>query len=454
MRATICAMRALSALALACLTLVAAGCGASSPTGLASAANLGAAAAQLVPPDALALVSVDTDQSSQQWQHLDALTRGLAARDELLQKLRGALARRGLEYDRDVKPAVGSELDLAVLKIENGTAEAIALTKPDEESKLRALASKFDQGSEHYTVQQIGDWSIVADSADAFAAVRSAESRRSLADTNEYAAARAQLDGNTLARAYVARGALASLPADAKSLLGGASPAWTAAKVDVGSDTVHASAAVAGDVGPAPYSSTLLRDVPSGAILALSFKNAAGLVRQLTVLNAGSLPLRQLAPLLTGEGVVYVRPAGIVPEVAVELAPADPRAALVRARSILSSAAGALGPLKLSARLSAGKLVISDSPAAVDSLRGGPKLVDDPTFRHALEAAGTPPRTGGLVYADVAQLAPFLQLVAQATGGETVDPALTDTLSDVGALVAWASRAGGVSHFDLWAQRR
>ena len=447
------AMRALVAVALASLTIVLAGCGGSSSTGSASAGNLGADAANLVPADALAFVSLDTDQSSQQWQQLDALTQGLAVRTKVLQQLNAALAKHGLSYDKDVKPALGKELDVAVLKVEAGNPEVVAFAQPADDSKLSALASKFDEGTEHYTVEKIGGWSVVADSEDAFAAVRATQGGRSLGDTGGYTAAQSQVSGSAIARAYLAPGAFTAL-AKNLSLGANAAPAWAAAKVDVGSDTVRASALAAGKIVPAPYTPRLLRDVPSGAALAVSFKGSAQLAQALRAAQTKMLPLRQLAPLLTGEGVLYVRANGLVPEVAVELAPTDPQAALARARAVLSSAAGRLGPLQLTAQLSNGKLGIADSPAAVSALRGGAKLVDDAAFKDALEAAGAPKLRSALVYADVAQLAPFLQLAAQAAGGKPLDPTVTDTLNHIGPLVAWATRSGTSSRFELWAKRR
>src|SRR5436190_1405072 len=127
MRATILAMRLLIAAAFAALVVVVGGCGGTASTGSTADPALGSDAAQLVPPDAL------------------------------------------------------------------------------------ALASKFDQGSEHYTVQEIGGWSVVADSADAFAGVRSAQGGRSLGDTSAYSSAQSQVAGAATARLYVASGAFAQL---------------------------------------------------------------------------------------------------------------------------------------------------------------------------------------------------------------------------------------------------
>jgi len=59
-------MRIFAAVSFTVLSIVAAGCGGSS-SGVASGAALGTGAANLVPADACAFASVDTDLGSQQW---------------------------------------------------------------------------------------------------------------------------------------------------------------------------------------------------------------------------------------------------------------------------------------------------------------------------------------------------------------------------------------------------
>ena len=106
-------MRALIAVALSSLLLVAAGCGGGGSTGVASGATLGTDAAQLVPPDAVAFVSVDTNLDSAQWQRVDDLTKSFPARAKLLDTISSELQKRGLTWKDDIAPALGDELDLA-----------------------------------------------------------------------------------------------------------------------------------------------------------------------------------------------------------------------------------------------------------------------------------------------------------------------------------------------------
>ena len=168
-------MRAMRAAALAALVLVLAGCGSAASQ---TSSNLTTDAASLVPPNAEAFVNVDTNFDSQQWQ---------AVAD---------LAGPKLELSQ-LKAAAGDALSLAVLP--DGP---VAFAKPNDEAKLRELASKFDKGGEHYTVQSIRGWSVVADSQKVFDQVKATGSGKSLADDATFRAAEATLSGTSLATAF------------------------------------------------------------------------------------------------------------------------------------------------------------------------------------------------------------------------------------------------------------
>src|SRR6266480_5404965 len=174
---------ALAALALG-LVLVATGCGSSTA---ATGTSSGTDAASLVPASALAYVSADANLDSQSWQVVTDLFGPLDSK---------------LDYKRDIQPAPGDRANLAVLGVDNGKPEAVAIVKPTDVAKLEALAKKFDQGTEHYTVEQIGGWSVVADSAEAFRAVRDAAAGNSLADNAEFKSAISQVGDSGFVTAY------------------------------------------------------------------------------------------------------------------------------------------------------------------------------------------------------------------------------------------------------------
>jgi hypothetical protein len=442
------AMRAFVAAALVLLVLVVAGCGGGGSAGLARGASLGSDASQLVPPDASAFAAVDTNLTSAQWQRVDDLTKSFPARAKLLDDIRNELQKRSLTWKADVAPALGAEVDLAVFGT-GGKAEYVAFAKPDDVAKLRALATKLSTGADQYTVEQIGGWSVVADSKDLFDRVRAAQSGRSLADVAAFTAAWSRVGGDSLARAYVSGDAIASK----SSSPGEAKADWFAARVAADGNALRLDIAKHPRVATAaPTKQTLLGDVPSGATLAVAFHGEGDLLKGLSSTKLAVRVLKQLAPVLTGDGVLYVRPSGLIPDLALEVTPKDPQAALAAAKTLLQSLTGKLGLVPLTAELSGNKLVIADGPSASAALRGGSKLVDDATYRDAVKSAGVPAQTSFLVYADVTQLTPFIQLVAQALGKHSPDQAYADNLAHVGTLVAWGSKSGGVTGLHAWVQ--
>ncbi len=452
------AMRvAIAALATA-LLLVASACGSgTAPT----SANLGRAAA-LVPPDAIAFVTVDGNLDSQQWRRLDDLTRGLRVRTRVLDQVRKALRTVQLDFDEDVRPAIGDELDVAVLGSEDGQPEAIVLTQPKDEAKLRSLVAAYDEHAEGYRVERIGDWSVVADSPETFQKVRAAESGRSLADVQWFHDASDRLTGDAVARAYASGAALRSLPAEAGGLIRAAgSPRWVAARLEAEQDAVRLELQ-AGSLSPAPavYRPRLLRDVPSGAVLAVSFKDLDGPLGRVAadpalrdslreVERYLGVPLARLAPALRGEGAFYVLPGDLVPipVFALEVESPNPQAAVGSLRLFaaqLRAKTGNVLPLRV-ARYGS-RVVLTDAPATLGT--SGGSLLDDQSFKDALAAAGAPDEVTFLAYADVHRLAPILQTVRQLLSRGTASPAGTQDLDRFGALVAFGARSGSTSRFE------
>src|SRR5439155_15410859 len=105
---------------------------------------------------------------------------------------------------------------------------------------------------------------VVADSQDVFAAVRAAQSGKSLADEANFRAAEDTLKGNSLATAFIKGQSLKAL----------GSAKWFAARLTGDANALELNVQ-AQSLKPAPavYRPTLLRDVPSGAIAAVSFKD-------------------------------------------------------------------------------------------------------------------------------------------------------------------------------------
>lgn len=419
---------AVAALALG-LLLVAAGCGNSS----AAVATSSTDAASFVPASALAYVSADSNLDSSSWQ--------------LIRDVFGPLD-LGSTSKSDISAALGDRVNLAVLGIDNGKPDAVALVHPSDEAKLGAFAKKFDSGDEHYTVQKIGGWSVVADSAAAFQSVRDAGSGNSLADNGAFKSELAQVGDSGFATAYVAGSAVQQLPAKLQSLVRIAgSPQWLAARVDAGNHELRLRARVAGAKGPAAYKPALLQDVPSGAIAAVSFKN----LNQLAARLKAEPTLRAMLPSyldslssLGGEGVLYLLPGALLPVVTLELKANQPAAA-AKAFSRLAARGAKLLPLRVERHGS--KVVLTN--AAAGTSQGSGSLTQDQPFKDALAAADVPDEVTWLAYADVQRLAPILQALASLQANAQSKAPDTTKLDKFDTLVAFGARSGSTSRLEL-----
>ncbi len=419
---------ALAALALG-LVLVAAGCGNSTA---ATQTSSGTDAASLVPASALAYVSVDANLDSQSWQVVSDLVGPIGT---------------NVDYKRDIQPALGDRVNLAVLGVANGKPDAVAIVKPTDVAKLQALAKKFDQGTEHYTVENIGGWSVVADSAAAFQAVRDANTGSSLADSADFKSAMSQVGGDAFATAYASGSGAEQLPAKLRALVRVAgSPRWVAARITADKSALHLDARAAGASTPAAYKPALLSDVPSGAILAVSFKDVNQLLARIQAeptLRAALPPFLSGLSSLGGEGVLYLLPGTLLPVVTLELQPRDPGAAMKSLRALAAKAAKVL-PLHVERH--GNKVLLTNAAAGVSP--GSGSLVEDQPFKDALAAADAPAEVTWLAYADIQRLTPILQALASLTGKGQTKPSVTPKLEKFGTLVAFGARSGSMSRLD------
>ncbi len=416
---------AIAALALG-LVLVAAGCGSGTA---ATSPSSGTDAASFVPASALAYVSADANLDSESWQ--------------IVKDLFGPIG-GGVDYKNDIKPALGDRVNLAVLRVDNGKPEAVALVKPTDDAKLAALAKKFDRGTEHYTVEKIGGWSVVADSAENFQAVRNADSGNALADSPDFKSAMSQVGAAGFATAYASASGVQQLPPKLRALVRVAgSPRWAAAGINVDKHAVHLETRAVGGSTPPAYQPALLRDVPSGAILAVSFKDVNQLLARIQAeptLRASIPPLVTGLRSLGGEGVLYLLQGTLLPVVTLEVQPADPAAAATSLRALAAKAERVL-PLRVERR--GKKVLLTNAPPGFSP--GSASLVDDQPFKDALAAADVPAKVTWLAYADIQRLGPILQALASLTGKGQTKPSTTVKLEKFGTLVAFGAKNSGSS---------
>src|SRR5215210_6710696 len=186
-------MRTFAAIAATLLLAALAGCGGSEETTAASAADA-------VPAAAAAYLSVQSDLDSAQWDQVDELLGRFPDGDRALPGLRAALAGKGLDWERDVEPALGSTVEFVWLDFEDNGEDVVALTQPDDDDKLRALADKVGDPA---VVGEVGDWSAVARSRALIDRYRDALDDGKLADENRFSELTADLPDDALATFYV-----------------------------------------------------------------------------------------------------------------------------------------------------------------------------------------------------------------------------------------------------------
>ena len=85
-----------------------------------------------------------TDPASSQWAKADELLGHFPGRERLLAEARKDLLDDGLTWERDVKPALGAELDLALLDFNDADHNYVFFTKPKDQAKFDHLLETGD----------------------------------------------------------------------------------------------------------------------------------------------------------------------------------------------------------------------------------------------------------------------------------------------------------------------
>jgi hypothetical protein len=430
--------------------------------------------ASLAPADALAYATVTTDEGSEQWQQAASLLERIPGlRDGLTGSVASGLKDRGIDWNADVRPALGAELVVVATADE----QPIVLVRPDDESKLEALLGSSDTT---YVRGTVDDWQAVAQSQKALDTYRTALASGTLEGVERFTDGFGALPADSLARAWVDTGRLSK---DLGRVVGEAS-----SQVDLGLDWLAAALSARDEGmlltvamrtpggGDTRYEPKLFARVPADAVAALSFGGTQGLLDRVQgsvpvdelskqVQRFTGVPLERLVDALSGEGALYVRPGAKLPEVTLVLAPpdADKTWATLNdlARRLAEQAKGtltvrtedgrevrrvALGDVSVSfARLDEKTLIVTAGADAIRTFASdGDKLVDSAAFTRAAGAVDMTPggRTRGFVYVDVDGLLP---LVEGASGGSEVPADVHDVLSSLDSVVLQGTGDGDVA---------
>lgn len=426
------------ALVLAAALIALSGCGGG---GTASTASELPASASLAPKDAIAFVTIVSDEGSEQWQRGDRLL-GMfpGARESFVAEIESDLAEGGLSWSKDVAPALGPELVVVV----TAGKKPVVLTQPDDADALQALARKAD---EPVVTGELSGWTALAETQAVLDAYRAGVEQGSLADVDSFRKAFGTLQSDASARGWV----------DLTAAVKGLSEAFEgsekitdievrdlAAAVSTEEDGVLLSVGITAPegTGSTSYEPKLLERVPSDAVVALSFGGTQGALDKLertidlegiagAVRDTIGVSFESVLDALSGEGVLYVREgAGQIPEVTLVLDPPDADktwatiediaaklANEAEARITTGTQAGVtvnrieIEDIEVTyARIDAETMIVTSGADALDRFLGdGSKLTDDADFNAASERVELGERTNGFAYVDLDGLIPFIE---------------------------------------------
>jgi hypothetical protein len=444
----------------AALAFATAGCGGAAEPGGGEVPD----SASLAPADALAFATLTTDESSGQWTQASNLVARLPGGNrDLAAELTSALDEQGLTWQDDVAPALGPEVVLVVTH----DRKTIVLTKPDDRAKLTALIAKSDQPVARGTVD---GWTALAEQQTDLTAYEASLARGTLAGDDSLAAGFEALPAEALVRAWV--NVAATTPE-----LGQASQDldlgvdWLSAAVAAEDDGVRLAVGVRTPGGDGTeYEPKLVGRVPGDAVAALSFGGTQKLVDEVErriplgdiadqVEKATGVSIGGILDAFSGEGIVYVRPAGTAPEVTLVLAPPDPdkvwqtvdrlahRIAEQSGTTVRTvnedgrdvSLVDADGATVRYARLDDDTVIVTTGVTGIrDFASDGDKLDSSDAYRRAADAVGLGDRTGGFLYVDIDGLLPIVDGLA----GDALSAEDREAIQKLDAFVLEASRGG------------
>jgi hypothetical protein len=457
----------------------------------------GDAGASMIRSGALAYVAVDSDLSSDQWGKVDDLLKKFPDHDKWLAQLKDELKNTdpSIDYDRDVKDALGPEVDVAV--VANGRKPAyVALTKPDSMDKAKALVRKLnsDQSNDDAVMREVDGWLVISSTQAMIDQVLKGSADKSLADDAPFKDATGSLPTDALAKAYVNGKELDTflnnvLGADAQtaavktnpfSQLGLDKLDWIGAAVDAKDDGIRFEAAVNGagsgkitGSGKA-YSSTLISGVPGDALAFVTFQGAST-TQQLDQLRTNpqfgpafraferqlGMSVSSVAALFSHEVAFYVRRGAGLPEFSLVLESPDTQTTLATLDKLAARVAEeahtriyteqqggltvkSIGLSRITVHWAGfdGRVLLTTGPTGIADYRaGGSKLSDSADYKDALDAAGAPDKTGGLVWIDLHDGAQLLENYLGASGGK-VPPRVAADLKPLRSFVAYSSAQG------------
>ncbi len=484
--------RAISTGFVVSIALAVAGCGGGGGGAAASGGG-----ADVAPAGTPVFVSINTDLGSSQWDKLKALINKFPDHRQAEVLLRGALSGQGgLDYENDVKPALGKTVDIIWLDLQNSGSNLVLVTQPKDEGKFKDLIAKAGKsgGSKTYSAK-VGDWWAISNSQSALDSFKQASGGKNLSGDPNFKDAMGQISGDALLTAYVDGQALANAFPTTTIATGRPAPfdldkldyiAVGASAQDEGLQLEGALKGAGGPgVGASPFKSKLISGVPEGALAFADFHGGVALDQQIQSLQglpqfqrsqrqfeqALGVRLEQVLALLHNEVALYVRPGAPLPEFTLVLEEPNVPSALATLNTIATRAArlgngtvttGNEGGVatktvrfKTYAVTFAGfddRIVITTGASGIRDYRAdGPKLSDDAVYKDATGSAGVPDKSSGLLYVNLKDGIPLIENFATSTG-RNLPPLVARNLAPLRSFVAYGTGKTDSAKFTAFLQ--
>jgi hypothetical protein len=408
----------------------------------------GSSASGIIPAGVPAFVSVDTDPDSSQWKTADALASKFPDKQKGVDELKTELRKEGFDWERDIKPALGPEVDLVWLDLANDGENVVGLLQAsDEEAFARAVKKgNAKDPTDKAVYEKYRGWTLVSDKQSKLERFKTmADSAdetldedpaftRAMNSTPDEALAKAYVDGRKV-MAAVNREVTADQRKFVREL---GSLDWATASIAASSDGIALDTTVHGTLGKlfgkaataTAFDAKLPDVVPKDALFYLTFhgtKNLLGGLKDNPTFKSPELEpvlevLGDVGTLLHGENALYVRPSsGSIPEVTLITEPKRGVSGRRTLDRILADYALDLGVLPTSGRVAGvrtstldlgdfgihyadanGKLVVTDTRAGIANImHPGKPLASSDTYKDALETAKMPDKTHGFLYVDI-----------------------------------------------------
>jgi hypothetical protein len=430
-------------LLLAAFALLLAGCGGTTAPG--------SGGADFVPASVPLFVAINTDLDSSQWDAVNELADKFPDKQKAIDSIKQQLTKKGLDWEEDLKPALGPELDLVMLDF-NHPDEIVALTQPKNQGAFEGAVRKGNAAdpSNKVVYRQFHGWTVISENLAAIDAfTQASDSAKSTLSEDKTFTGAMNKAGDGIFRAYVNGPQVMA----AARKFGGADAApyfkklgtldWLLMTLRAKSDGIAWDTTVHGTPGTAfknvdvnGLDGSLEKLVPKDALLYLAFHGSKGMFDGLggnpilQQLGAKGLDkaFRQLGTILEGENALYVRAGRTksVPDVTFIASPrsgVDGAATLDRilqryakelgARSHRTTIAGVparvIGAGPIAARYAnvKGKLIVSDLPSGIAFAKnGGKSLTDSQEYKDA--TSGVPDSPQVVLYFDIHSTLPVI----------------------------------------------